>query len=289
LKHIVGFSGGIDSQACARYVLNRYPAEDVLICNSNAGGNEHPLTEEFVDWYSDEVHPVVKIEAIVADIWKTPGFAETKGLDGNAPLDFEEMIRIKGRPPSRTAQFCTEILKLKPQKRWIEENFGPSGRFAGEEFRRYSGVRREESEKRRDAPWQQFDAYYDCELELPIFDWTKQMCFDYVKAHGEQINPLYTLGFNRVGCAPCINSSKEDIRAWAERFPEMIDKLRGWEQRTGRTFFAPVIPAALMDPKKRYNTIDQVVEWAFTKRGGREKLVVLDPRPSCESKYGLCA
>lgn len=25
MKHIVGFSGGVDSQACARWVLNRFP------------------------------------------------------------------------------------------------------------------------------------------------------------------------------------------------------------------------------------------------------------------------
>lgn len=48
MKHIVGFSGGIDSQACARWVLNRFPKEDVILTNSDAGGNEHPLTTEFV-------------------------------------------------------------------------------------------------------------------------------------------------------------------------------------------------------------------------------------------------
>lgn len=48
MKHIVGFSGGIDSQACARWVLNHFPPEDVLLLNSDAGGNEHPLTTEFV-------------------------------------------------------------------------------------------------------------------------------------------------------------------------------------------------------------------------------------------------
>ena len=41
MKHIVGFSGGIDSQACARWVLNRFPVEDVILLNSDAGGNEH--------------------------------------------------------------------------------------------------------------------------------------------------------------------------------------------------------------------------------------------------------
>lgn len=71
-KHIVGFSGGIDSQAAARWVLNRYPHEDVILCNSDAGGNEHPMTTEFIAWYSANVHPVELIIPIVADMWKTP-------------------------------------------------------------------------------------------------------------------------------------------------------------------------------------------------------------------------
>ena len=127
MKHIVGFSGGIDSQACARWVLNRYPAEDVILTNSDAGGWEDPLTTGFIDWYSANVHPVVKTNAIIADMWKTPGFAETKGLDGSAVLTFEAMVRIKGRPPSRKAQFCTEKLKLEPQRRWLNATFGPGG------------------------------------------------------------------------------------------------------------------------------------------------------------------
>lgn len=101
MKHIVGFSGGIDSQACARWVLNRFPAEDVILTNSDAGGWEDPLTTEFVEWYSANVHPVTLTNAKIKDMWETPGFAETKGLDGEATLTFEEMCRIKGRPPSR--------------------------------------------------------------------------------------------------------------------------------------------------------------------------------------------
>ena len=68
MKHVVGFSGGIDSQACARWVLNRFPAEDVILLNSTAGANEHPLTTAFVAEYSEKIHPVVVIEAIVADV-----------------------------------------------------------------------------------------------------------------------------------------------------------------------------------------------------------------------------
>lgn len=96
MKHIVGFSGGIDSQACARWVLNRYPPEDVILMNSDAGGNEHPLTTAFVDEYSRTVHPVVKISAITADIWDTPGYAERRGYVSDA-LNGHGQIRRSGQ------------------------------------------------------------------------------------------------------------------------------------------------------------------------------------------------
>ena len=283
MKHIVGFSGGVDSQACARWVLNRFPADDVILTNSNAGQWEDPLTMAFVDEYSATVHPIVRCNAKVKDLWETPGYAEKRGLDGEADLTFEEMCRIKGRPPSRKAQFCTTVLKLAPQRRWMREAFGPGGLHEGQEFTRYTGVRREESNTRQNTPVERWDEWFDCSLVAPIVDWTKQMCFDYVKAHGEAINPLYTLGFNRVGCAPCINSSKADILNWHARRPEMIDKVRGLEERTGRTFFFPV------DRDGVTNGIDEVLRWAGTSRGGSQmRLTVLNERSGCESKYGLC-
>lgn len=33
MKHIVGFSGGVDSQATAGWVLEQCPPEDVILCN----------------------------------------------------------------------------------------------------------------------------------------------------------------------------------------------------------------------------------------------------------------
>ena len=38
------------------------------------------------------MHPVVSVTAIHADIWETEGYAERKGFDGNAPLDFPTMM-----------------------------------------------------------------------------------------------------------------------------------------------------------------------------------------------------
>ena len=206
MKHIVGFSGGIDSQACALWVRQRFPAEDIILLNSNAGGNESPITEQFIEEYSRTVFPVTKAIGIVADMWKTEGFAETKGLCGTDPLTFTDMVKIKGRPPSRKAQFCTEKLKLVPQRRWVDEN-------VSDDYERYTGVRRDESEARKDTPFREWDSYFDCYVNHPIADWPKQRCFDFVREAGEKVNPLYALGFGRVGCAPCINSGKDDIAA----------------------------------------------------------------------------
>lgn len=277
-KHIVGFSGGIDSQACARWVLNRFPKEDVILLNSDAGGNEHPLTTEFIAWYSANVHPVIQCNAHVQDMdGRSPGKIAELGLKPTDPLTFGLLGKLKGRFPSSRAQFCTEHLKTQPQRRWMLENL-PDGDYV-----RYTGVRANESENRKDTPERQWDKFFDCDRVNPVFDWPKQMCFDYVKHHGEKVNPLYALGFERVGCAPCINSGKDDILRWHQRFPEMIDKIRAWEKEAGRTFFAPCVPGMVM------NFVDDVVAWSHTVHGGKQiELHVLQPKASCESRFGLC-
>jgi len=284
VKHIVGFSGGIDSQEALARVRATFGDQDVIAVNSDAGKWEHPLTIAFVNLFHETVFPVVRVEALIRDMWEDGSTRpEFYGLDPDAVLDFEEMTRIKKRPPSRKAQFCTTILKLKLQRRWMRLMFGPTGPFVGEDFERYTGVRRDESGARKDYPDREWDDFFDCWVNHPVAALSKGECFDGAKSRGEPINPLYLLGFGRVGCAPCINSSKEDILNWQARAPEMIDKVRALELRTGRTFFAPMVPGLPM------NNIEQVIEWAKTSYGGRQQLFqVLHERGGCESKYGLC-
>jgi 3'-phosphoadenosine 5'-phosphosulfate sulfotransferase (PAPS reductase)/FAD synthetase len=278
MKHIVGFSGGIDSQACARWVLNRYPAEDIILLNSDVGGHEHPITTQFIEDYSREVHPVTVVTPIVADLGKSCKGSERRMRYAETDrLTFDVLAEIKGMFPTQRFQFCTATLKLAPSHRWIKENLTPG------EWVRYAGVRREESEKRKAKQAVEWCDYFGCELHHPIVDWTKQMCFDYVRYHGEEVNPLYTMGFSRVGCSPCINANKKDICEWATRFPEMIDKVRGWEQRTGLSFFRMPFEDG------RYRFVDDVVSWAKTTRGGKQfSLLVLQEPAACDSEYGLC-
>ncbi len=148
------------------------------------------------------------------------------------------------------------------------------------------GVRADESEQRKELPEVQWDDLFDCQLFRPVLKWTKQQCFDYVREAGEQVNQLYTMGFNRVGCAPCVNSGKDDIREWAARFPGMIDKVREWEKFVKRTFFPPCGPGL------EINWVDDVVQWSKTGHGGRQPLLAFAENDAadgkCISKYGLC-
>ncbi len=296
MKRIVGFSGGIDSQRAALWVRQNYPADEIVLLNSNVGGHEHAITVQFIADYSAKIFPVTVVSPIYADMWLTPKFAEKRGFDSNAPLSFLDMIKIKGRPPSRKAQFCTEHMKLRPCLRWLRERYGVQIHDPSkptdvdknvwawkEEIIRYTGLRRDESNPRADTPDWEWDDWFECRLEHPIAAMTKQQCFDDVLAAGEFTNPLYALGFNRVGCAPCINEGRLSIRNWAKRFPDVIDRVRMYERESGRTFFAPMVPG------KHTNNIDEVIEWANCSRGGKQyALDVYMPAPVCESKFGLC-
>lgn len=287
MKHIVGFSGGVDSQMCLRWVRDKFGDDDVIALNSDVGGHEHPITTQFVKWYSENVFHVVIVTPIIADLGgrgTRPGAVKDRReeFDENDVLTFDRLAYIKDVFPSRRKQFCTEHLKLWPQRRWILENITAKGL----EFERYAGVRCDESTNRADTPDRKWDDFFNCWINYPIRCWTKMECFAILKLRGEKVNPLYENGFGRVGCAPCVNSGKDDVREWSARFPEMIDKVREWERRVGKTFFMPCVPGLTI------NWIDDVVAWAKTARGGKQPLlgyVEADAAAGqCASKYGLC-
>ena len=283
MKHVVGFSGGADSQACLGWALERFPKEDVIVLFVDTL-NEHPITIDHAKYINDNVHPVTTITPIVADmVGRGKAKIAELGLQPDDPLTFDRLAIIKGIFPSTKARFCTTHLKLQPQVRWMIAN---RGRLLADGFERYIGVRRDESASRSDVDEREYDDLFYCWLNRPLATWTKAQVFDFIKGRGEEVNPLYTMGFGRVGCAPCINSNKEDVRLWASRFPKMIDKVRQWEANAGRTFFPPCIPG------RAINWVDDVVEWSKTTRGGSQyslPLLEADVQSGmCMSKYGLC-
>lgn len=283
-KVVVGFSGGIDSQACSLWVRQRFTPDDIILLFADTGW-EDCLTYEFIRNYSATVFPVTTVTPLVGD---NPDFLtrERSGLTrvgakvGDV-LTMELLAAIKGRWASSRAAFCTSNLKVWPTLRWLRENILPP-----DDYERYTGIRRDESERRANTPDSEWDELFDCKTNHPIAAWTKAQCFEFVKAAGEAVNPLYSMGQSRVGCSPCHQRNKDDIRAWAAFRPDEVGKVRAAEQRTGRTFFPPMVPGMAM------NFIDDVVSWSRTTRGGRQlALPIVEAEATgggCSSRYGLC-
>jgi 3'-phosphoadenosine 5'-phosphosulfate sulfotransferase (PAPS reductase)/FAD synthetase len=100
-------------------------------------------------------------------------------------------------------QFCTQALKKEPAQRWLTEN-DPDG-----EFTCMTGVRREESANRADAPeWvTASEDHGGRELWQPLVR--------HKEAERDALalkSPLPLLPFRSKECYPCVNAQKQELR-----------------------------------------------------------------------------
>lgn len=304
----MGLSGGKDSTATLLWLVyeSGWPADriQVTFCDT---GNEDPLTYAFLGMLSDKVHPVETI---------------------HPERDFWELARWKKRFPSRKAQFCTQWLKIIPTREHILNLLR-----AGYEVLALNGVRAAEDRadnNRGQVPQFNFDAGFGCDVFRPILDWSledvweihrrhlnlddvialidsdpkfsdrnKSLLIERLREHRIPRNPIYDMGASRVGCFPCINSRKAEVRAIAKFRPEKIDFIEGQEEAFTSnpnmisTFFTHktvperfrTIPITTTDGEKMMVAgIRDVVKWSKTKWGARQFEMDLDlmPKSACD-------
>jgi len=215
-------------------------------------GNEIEETYEHVRLMSEKIHPIETIYP---------------------PLDFYALARKKKRFPSTKARFCTQDLKMKPSKDYIDNLMREGFTVVA-----VSGVRADESFERSQLPehGHPMDSYYGIEEWRPLLNWEIEDVFLIHKRYGIPMNPLYAQGAKRVGCFPCIMSRKSEIRLIADKWPERINFLRDQEWGDGvfRSFFArnkvPLTHRTKEITTKDGEqmlvaTIDDVVAWTRTK------------------------
>ncbi len=193
------------------------------------------------------------------------------------------MMIWEGRAPSTKAQFCTEWVKLWPQLLYLQNN------YPTDEWIMFSGIRQSESQRRLKAYPDPFrwNSYFDCEYILPMLYQSESDVFDFLEEKGVPPNPLYALGYGRVGCFPCIHANKGELALlpdWAWH------KLEQWESKLGGSWFSGGI---LPGKKPGYiPKIAEVRDWCKTVRGGKQfdlfKSVDVADAPSCMSTWGIC-
>lgn len=274
--NVLSLSGGKDSTAMWLHVAKELGMEVYPIFADT--GNEHEMTYEYVEYLERLVGPIHRVKAdftnqiakkreFVSTKWREEGVPESIVMDALDVLSptgnpFLDLCIWKGRFPSRMAQFCTQELKMRPVQNDV---FFPLME-QGNRVVNVVGVRAQESAVRAKYPERE-DTPEGWEIWRPILTWTVEDVFECHKRHGVDPNPLYKLGMSRVGCMPCINCQKSELFEIARRFPEVIDRIRNWEDIAGRASKRGASSFFIHDDVAGKN-IDEYVEWSKTSRGG---------------------
>jgi phosphoadenosine phosphosulfate reductase len=120
--------------------------------------------------------------------------------------DLEYGPRLHDRDPDT----CCALRKVEPLNRGLE----PYAAWV-------TGMRREDAVTRTELPLVQWDAKRGKVKLNPIAGWTQADIDAYVERHDVFLNPLRSIGYASIGCAPCTRAVRpdEDPRAgrWAGR------------------------------------------------------------------------
>lgn len=262
--NVICYSGGKDSTALWLWARRTGLApRRVLFADT---GWEHPATYQYID----------EIEKLLGET-----IVRVRG-----PETFEERVRRLRGFPSSGIRWCTDELKIQPTARELDRIRAETG----DEVLVLTGIRAEESRKRAVMSEREYFDAYDCDQWRPILNWTLQDVIDEHHRAGIPLNPLYKLGAERVGCWPCINAGKTEIRLVADLDPSRIDRIRAMEAVSKNSMFSKEAPKAERDPTQKRRElpllIDDAVAWSRTKRGGKD-VELIRPSTGCE-RWGTC-
>jgi 3'-phosphoadenosine 5'-phosphosulfate sulfotransferase (PAPS reductase)/FAD synthetase len=229
IKCVVPVSGGKDSQSCLKLATKYFNSDEILgvFCDTQF---EHPLTYQHIE----KLKEIYNIQIV-------------KLNDGNV---YDKILRY-GRFPSDVARFCTDELKIRIGKQF----YSMLARLQGEGFQVWYGMRLGESHARS----QRYKDIKPCDLNpahvvmgskypkymdklgvsfrLPILDWEDEDVYEYL---GDELNPLYKAGFDRVGCFPCLAAGdkyKEKAFSFDEVGKQRRIEILNLSQKIGKNIF----------------------------------------------------
>jgi len=293
MKTIVTFSGGKDSLAALLWIRNNFSKNfTTVFCDT---GWENTITYRYIN----EVAEKLDLNLVTL---------KSKKYDSMIDLATK-----KKRFPSSQHRFCTSELKSIPVIDYLLD-------VVQDDFMIIQGIRSAESASRSKMAAQcnyfkyyiepygkdkqgkdkyhtyrrreilKFSKTHATDVWRPVFDWTAQQVIDYIIENGLEPNPLYRMGFKRVGCFPCIMSAHTEIYQIVERFPARIAEITKYEKKINSSFLGPN-----SIPKKQYKSdyplITDVARYVRAEyaRGTLFDEVEGNTELSCMSYYsGLC-
>ena len=304
VRPVVSVSGGKDSTATYLLALEQTGGDFEAVFADT--GNEHEATYEYVARLHERTGGP-KVQVVKADfsrdLARKKAYLESgrptsrtvwpwtedrvrdalaAGLEPSG-IPFLDLCRAIGMFPCRSQAFCSQRLK-----RFALHALAHQPRIdAGYHVVSWQGIRAEESPRRACYPmWEVSPESDDVTIYRPLMGWTVEDVAAMHRRHALPLNPLYGMGFSRVGCMPCININKQNIRLIATLFPDHIKKISNWERQV------KALSRCGVSSFWRGKQIDDVVRWSMTRRGGRQfdMLALAGPPTSevCVYAGGLC-
>lgn len=209
MKHVVMFSGGVGSWACAKRVAEKHGTDDLVLLFADVGGKHtSPHVGEDEDCYRfiADASANVGAELVVLnegrDIWEV--FKDDRFL-GN----------------SRLAN-CSKFLKQQPCRKWLDENCGPAATsvYVGIDW---TETHRIPSIEKAYLPYRAFAPL----TEPPYLD--KRNMLDWCRKEGLEPPRMYAAGFPHANCGGgCVRAGQGQFKLLYETNPE---RFAFWEAR----------------------------------------------------------
>ena len=150
-------------------------------------GFEFPETERFVRRFSDYIGVDLVELKPKDDFWK---------------------IAMKSGIPTKDNRWCTKYLKINPLK-------SLSGTIV-------DGMRKYESMRRMHAP--ETRKLGNLRTIYPIFDWLALQVWLYIYYHNLPYNPLYDMGYERLGCYMCPSMLNAEFHNLKRTHPQLFKR-----------------------------------------------------------------
>ncbi|MDO9518195.1 MAG: phosphoadenosine phosphosulfate reductase family protein [Methanosarcinaceae archaeon] len=123
-------------------------------------------------------------------------------------------------PPAKDFRWCCKVCKLAPASTVIEECAKNSAVCLT-----IDGKRKHESFSRARVAASEMNPFVPDQLNIfPIRDWRAIEVWLYIHWRGLAYNPLYDMGFERVGCYMCPAALSAEYKRMGELHPEMYDR-----------------------------------------------------------------
>ncbi|MHA1410186.1 MAG: phosphoadenosine phosphosulfate reductase domain-containing protein, partial [Candidatus Odinarchaeia archaeon] len=197
---VVSFSGGKDSLCVLTLVTETLTDFKVLFIDTGIEFDETLLyVKEIIDIFGLDDKFIYK---------------KSKG-------DFWKDLNVFG-PPARDFRYCCKTLKLSAATEAISENFNA-------EIINFSGQRRYESIPRSKEKIIWTNPYVPNQINVaPIRDWTHLHVWLFLKKKNVPLNPLYSRGYQRIGCMYCPANKLSELKIMRREHPDHFEKFNNF-------------------------------------------------------------